>query len=300
MNRLAENDAAALKQALCGEVAASLPAFRPRLLLVDDEPNIVNALRRVFRTEGYRVLTATCARDAFDLLAREEVGVIISDQRMPGMTGVEFLQRVKLLYPKTIRLVLSGYTELETVTQAINEGAIYKFLSKPWEDELLLENIREAFQFYEMERENVRLTDELRRANEALASLNRGLELQVDEKTHECARNVGLLRVAQEILEHLPLAVIGIDTEGMVALSNRAADGLFRSGGLMGETAEHRLPNGLRDLLRDGPMAANAEWNGETVALDGTRKGRVWIYPMGERSRSRGTVLVIAPTEPRA
>ncbi len=115
------------------------------ILLVDDEANILNALKRVLRREGYQILTAESPDIAFDLLARHDVQVIISDQRMPGMSGTEFLERAKLLYPQTVRIILSGYTDLASITDAINRGAIYHFLTKPWEDEKLRTEVREAF-----------------------------------------------------------------------------------------------------------------------------------------------------------
>ena len=99
------------------------------LLIVDDEENILAALRRLLRRDGYRILTAGSASKAFELLALNEVQVIISDQRMPEMNGTEFLSRVKEMYPDTIRLVLSGYAEFKTIIDAINRGAIFKFLT---------------------------------------------------------------------------------------------------------------------------------------------------------------------------
>jgi diguanylate cyclase (GGDEF)-like protein/PAS domain S-box-containing protein len=115
------------------------------LLLVDDEPNILNSLTRLLRREGYSILTATSPTEAFDLLAKHPVQVILSDQRMPDMSGTEFFARVRQLYPDTIRIVLTGYTDLDSVTGAINRGAIYKFLTKPWDDDQLREQVREAF-----------------------------------------------------------------------------------------------------------------------------------------------------------
>ena len=115
------------------------------LLLVDDEENVLRALVRLFRRDGYRIHTATRVEDAFELLAREPVQVILSDQRMPGTSGVEFLSQVKEMYPHTVRLVLSGYTDLATITEAINRGAIYRFLTKPWDDEELRRQVQEAF-----------------------------------------------------------------------------------------------------------------------------------------------------------
>jgi EAL domain-containing protein (putative c-di-GMP-specific phosphodiesterase class I)/CheY-like chemotaxis protein len=115
------------------------------LLLVDDEANILNALRRLFRREGYRILTAASGTEALELLAVNPVQVIMSDQRMPGMSGVELLSKVKELYPETVRIVLSGYSEISTVTDAINKGAIWKYITKPWDDEALVKEIRAAF-----------------------------------------------------------------------------------------------------------------------------------------------------------
>lgn len=122
------------------------------LLLVDDEQNVLRSLVRLFRRDGYRILAAGNVRDAFGLLATNDVQVILSDQRMSEMDGTEFLGRVKMLYPDTIRLVLSGYTDLATVTDAINRGAIYRFLTKPWDDNKLREHIRQAFGTYDSQR----------------------------------------------------------------------------------------------------------------------------------------------------
>ncbi len=119
------------------------------LLLLDDEENILNALNRALRRGDYQIYTATTAEQAFDILARNNVEVIISDQRMPGMSGTEFLSKVKEMYPDTLRIMLSGYTDLAAVTEAINRGAIYKFLIKPWDDEELRMQIREAFRVFE-------------------------------------------------------------------------------------------------------------------------------------------------------
>ncbi len=122
------------------------------LLLLDDEENVLRSLVRLFRRDGYRILAAGTVRDAFDLLATNDVQVILSDQRMSDMSGTEFLGRVKMLYPDTVRLVLSGYTDLATVTEAINRGAIYRFLTKPWNDDELREHIRQAFRTHDEQR----------------------------------------------------------------------------------------------------------------------------------------------------
>ena len=119
------------------------------LLLLDDEDNVLRSLARLFRRDAYRLLTASSVQEAFDLLASNTVQVIVSDQRMPDMDGTEFLGRVRDLYPDTMRMVLSGYTDLATITDAINRGAIYRFLTKPWNDDELREHIQAAFRAFE-------------------------------------------------------------------------------------------------------------------------------------------------------
>ena len=115
------------------------------LLLLDDEPEMLSSLRRLFRRDGYRLLMAGSGEEALALLAGNEVQVILSDQRLKGMSGIDFLTQVKNRYPDTIRIILSGYTELSAVVNSVNQGAIYKFLTKPWDDDELREQIGDAF-----------------------------------------------------------------------------------------------------------------------------------------------------------
>jgi len=115
------------------------------LLVVDDEENVLNALRRLLRSEGYRVLTAGSGEEALELLGGNDIGVVVSDQRMPGMTGTELLRHVRIMHPATMRIILSGYSEVTTITDAINKGEIYKYVTKPWDNEELLALLREAF-----------------------------------------------------------------------------------------------------------------------------------------------------------
>jgi diguanylate cyclase (GGDEF)-like protein/PAS domain S-box-containing protein len=130
--------------------AAELPEHT--LLLVDDEPAILSALKRLLRREGYHILTANSAAEGMELLAIHEVSVVMTDQRMPHMTGSEFLAKVRVMYPGTVRIILSGYTDLRAITDAVNRGEIYKFLEKPWDDAALQETLREAFRHYEARR----------------------------------------------------------------------------------------------------------------------------------------------------
>ncbi len=124
------------------------PASRQSLLIIDDDANMSSALRRLFRPDNYQILTATTATEGFELLARHDVHVVICGHRMAGTSGTEFLNRVKDIYPNTVRVMLSGYTDLESIISAINRGAIYRFFTKPWDDEILRNDIREAFEHH--------------------------------------------------------------------------------------------------------------------------------------------------------
>jgi diguanylate cyclase (GGDEF)-like protein/PAS domain S-box-containing protein len=119
------------------------------LLLVDDDDRVLSSLKRLLRRDGYEILCATSGREALELMAEHPVCVIISDARMPEMQGTELLRCVRGLYPNVVRIMLSGYAELQAVTDAVNEGAVYKFLTKPWNDGLLREHVAESFRYYE-------------------------------------------------------------------------------------------------------------------------------------------------------
>ncbi|WP_312512826.1 EAL domain-containing protein [Massilia sp.] len=121
------------------------------LLIVDDDPSTLASLHRLFRRDGYRVLTAQTTDAAFDYLALYRVQVILCDQRMPVMSGTEFLSKVKEMYPETMRIILSGDTALDAVLDSVNRGAIYRFYTKPWNDQELRDNVRLAFRHYWME-----------------------------------------------------------------------------------------------------------------------------------------------------
>ncbi len=266
------------------------------ILLVDDEENIVSSVVRLLRRDGYRILKANSGQAGLDLLAQNEVGVIVSDQRMPEMSGVEFLSRVKELYPHTVRMVLSGYTDLASVTDAINRGAIYKFLTKPWDDALLRADIAEAFQRFETARREERLARQLVTENQDISLVNQALEASVEEKAHKLTHSQGVLRISQEILEHLPLAVIGIGDDGIIALANAMAYELLGEGGkqpLVGEAASDRIPPGLFAGMPPDP--GHAAGGKGIVELPGGRKVCYWRYAMGQDSTSRGTVLVLDP-----
>ena len=118
---------------------------RKTLLIIDDDPFMLDVLTNLLGRDGYHILCASSAAEGFEVLALNEVQVILCDQCMPAMSGTDFLEKVKELYPKTFRIVLSGHTDLESIIKAVNCGAIFRFYSKPYDNKLLRDNIRDAF-----------------------------------------------------------------------------------------------------------------------------------------------------------
>ncbi len=196
------------------EAANTASVAQPRhLLILDDEENVLRALRRTLRPAGFTIHIVTSPEAAFEVLALHPVGVVMADQRMPLMTGSEFLRRVKDLYPLTKRIVLSGYTDLQSITESINQGAIYKFLTKPWNDAELLALLETAFAEYELGAENQRLYDELQRANRRLAE---AFEAQGQRMSHgETA-----LDVMHAAISSVAVPVLGLDPMGDLVMIN--------------------------------------------------------------------------------
>ena len=135
------------------------------LLLVDDEENILNSLRRVLRSEPYKLLTCNSGEAALQLFAEQPIDLVISDARMPGMDGAALLAQVQQRWPNCLRILLTGYADLTTTVKAINEGQIYRYISKPWDDNELRLIIRQALAFQHSERERLRLEALTRNTN---------------------------------------------------------------------------------------------------------------------------------------
>lgn len=140
------------------------------ILYVDDEVNNLNSFKAAFR-RYFNIYTAQSAKEGRKVLEAEEIGVIITDQRMPGETGIEFLESILPTYPDTIRILLTGFSDINAVIGAINRGQVYKYLVKPWQDEELKMYIENALELYNLRKENKDLTDKLRIANLELSNL---------------------------------------------------------------------------------------------------------------------------------
>jgi len=175
--------------------------MKNRILLVDDETNVLSALKRALFDEPLEITSVTSAEAALEIMAEEQFKVVVSDERMIGMQGAEFLARVRTLYPHTIRIMLTGHATLEAAMKAVNEGEIYRFFAKPWDDQNLTFAIRSAVEKYDLEAENRRLLETVKQQS---------LEIKVLEK-----RYPGISRVEKDgagvfILPDIPDAEISL------------------------------------------------------------------------------------------
>jgi putative nucleotidyltransferase with HDIG domain len=154
------------------------------VLFVDDEPHILSALKRLVMDEDIDIHTAGSGAEGLEVLSRKDnIGVIVSDQRMPVMTGAEFLAQARKMAPEALRIILTGHADINATIDAINKGGAHRYLSKPWDDNGLLETIRESLRFYALARENQQLHQIVHRQNEELKNWNLQLKNKVLQQT---------------------------------------------------------------------------------------------------------------------
>jgi len=142
------------------------------VLYVDDEINNLNSFKAAFRRD-FDIYVAQSAREGRKILDTNEIGVIITDQRMPVMTGIEFLESILTIYPDTIRILLTGFSDMNAVMDAINRGQVYKYLVKPWQNDELKMYIQNALEIYHLRKENKELAQKLQQATAELESLSK-------------------------------------------------------------------------------------------------------------------------------
>jgi DNA-binding NtrC family response regulator len=156
-------------------------AIRPRLLIIDDEQSVLNALKRSLR-DHFEVLLSLDARSGLEILREQEVSVIFADQRMPGMSGVEFFQSAMKIQPDSARILITGYSDIEAIIEAINNGQIYYYIQKPWEPENVVAVAKGAAERYDLIQENRRLVRELSHINRQLGEENVYLKREVEKQ----------------------------------------------------------------------------------------------------------------------
>lgn len=231
-----------------------------RILCVDDEQNVLKSLERFFIDDNYEILCAASGEEGLEIMQKvAPVQIVISDYRMPGMNGVEFLKEVCSRWPDTVRIVLSGYADTAAVVSAINEGQIYKFIPKPWDENELRVAISNSIDRYFLYKKNLQLIGELKRL--------------------------------KDMLDGLPAAVLCIDPDGLIVFINQKGNELFQKEGgfIPGTSNRYALPAeiqpGIDEAAKDKPEISGA------VLINNRRvgfKASSLLFP----DERRGTILL--------
>jgi two-component system NtrC family sensor kinase len=190
------------------------------ILIVDDEKNILKSLQRMLRTQPYIVKTAATPSEAIEMCTKEDFHVIIGDYRMPEMNGTDMFFEINQINPDSIKIILSGYADINIITEALNKEYINKYILKPWNDENLKKEIEKSVSHFNLLRTNRELHKKVIEQNESLKEINQNLEEEVEKRTHKLKLQNSALQVSQNVLNSIPVPVIGIDSENMIVLTN--------------------------------------------------------------------------------
>ena len=267
------------------------------IMCVDDEENILRSLKRLLRNEGYRQLNASSGEEALRILKKNEVHLVICDQRMSRMSGTEFMAIVKDNYPDTIRVILSGYTEVDSITESINKGHIYKFFLKPWNDQNLKLEIKQALEQYDLIQTNKNLSKKISEQNEKLKSINENLEMLVKERTRELEIQNQVLELSRTILDDMPIPVIGVGTEGMIAAINREAQSLpfvkekIEMGRKLTDYFSTEVEKRVKSVLRSKKSTRLKGYRLSEISFD------MNLIPLSGRFKDKGVLLTLVKLE---
>lgn len=239
-----------------------------KILCVDDERNVLRALERIFLDDDYEIVLAGSGDEGMQVM--EESGpfqVVISDYRMPAMNGVEFLKAVYERWPETVRIVLSGYADAGSIVAAINEGHIYRFIPKPWNDDELRVTIQNCLERYFLQKKNRELLDQLAAANQAL-------EEKVRQRTEQLELRNRALEFSQNLLGNLPVGVAGIDENGMIAYCNDIAVERLKNvcsdtiGANVTSSCDSSLSRLVEQVRRDKRLSVEMTFNGKPCRIE--------------------------------
>ncbi|MDC7223524.1 MAG: response regulator [Spirochaetales bacterium] len=206
------------------------------VLFVDDEWEILNAIKRKFRKCDFTILLAPSGPEGLKLLEENPIPVVVSDEKMPEMNGVEFLQEVKKLYPETIRIILSGYADSQTILNAINKGEVYRFITKPWKSEELLEIIEEAFEQHQVLLRNKAVMNSI---------IHENRQLPKDRIDRDF-----VLELTGDILESLPVPILVVGKDDRVIMFNSKMGARFSLS--EGDSLDRIFPEDLKDRILKG------------------------------------------------
>ena len=255
-------------------------------LFIDDEEGIVDGIQRLFIKEPYEIIATTDIEHARKALAQENIKVIICDHRMPVMLGVEFLKEVKADHPDVVRILFTGYTDFPMVEEAINQGEIYRFISKPWKTTELLATIRQAIAHYDLVEENKELFEESQRRRDELGIANKKLidmyKLQRDftsTVSHELRTPLASIKTAVDLVYKRMVGEINKEQEEVLGRAQKSVEHL------------QRLVTDILDLtkIESGKMQMDFKIQGINEIIEEV------IYAQQDVAKSRGLYLKAEP-----
>lgn len=197
------------------------------ILFVDDESNILSSLNRLFRPEGYNIFVATGGSEGLKILENRMIDVVVSDMRMPEMDGAQFLEQVSRKWPHTIRILLTGYADMNVTIDAINNGNIYRYISKPWNDNDIILTITNALEYKLLQDDRNRLLELTNQQNAQLRLLNKHLDGNVKARTEELRQAMAHLEVTHESLKKQYISTVNIITN-LIEMRVGAVAGHYR------------------------------------------------------------------------
>ena len=194
-----------------------------KVLVLDDEDSILNAIKRLLRRQPYQSFFTNDCDQAFQLIESENIAIILSDMRMPKMDGAAFFRQVKQRWPQTIRILMTGYASMQATIAAINDGKIFRYICKPWQDDEILYAIEQAIEQYQLISERDRLYELSKKQNEKLTELNQNLEQKVFEKTQELLTSYKKLKLTHRLSLKVLSQLLTLRETAAKAYSHRVA-----------------------------------------------------------------------------
>jgi len=198
-----------------------------KILIVDDEENILKALKRLLRAEPYEIYTASTPEESIAMCSEQSFDVILSDYRMPSMNGTDMFRLIQDKLPDSIKIIISGYTDMDIILDALNQEYVDKYILKPWNEENLKIEIEKSLAHLNLIKCNHKLQQEIVHQNKKLKKVNEKLEELVAKRTRTLNIKNQALMISQSVLNKIPLPIIGVDGTMMVVLVNNAAEVRF-------------------------------------------------------------------------
>lgn len=262
------------------------------ILCVDDEQSILNALRRLLRKEGYNLLFANSGAGGLEILKENEIHMVISDQRMPEMSGTDFLAAVKDAYPDVRRVILTGYSDIDSITESINKGHIYKFFFKPWNDLALKAEIRQILESIELKQADPQPVYSTTEKHGPLLERDGKPDTLTHARVRELELQNHLLQLSHAILENLPVTVLGIDIEGVIVMANKTALEIFHDRGVkVGRAVREFFPEEVAEKVR------RVFETGEQIRMSGQDLGvfdsEAELLPLSGSFKGKGVIMTM-------